>query len=52
MTFRSWEWMKAGDHAAILDDFETFKKYKPEAGFFQYLALVGCPRRGSPDDEG
>lgn len=36
------EWMKAGDHAAILDDFDTFRKYKPEAGFYHYLALAGA----------
>jgi aromatic ring-opening dioxygenase catalytic subunit (LigB family) len=36
------EWMKAGDHKAILDDFDNFKKYKPEAGFFHYLAMVGA----------
>ena len=36
------EWMKAGDHAAILDDFDTFKKYKPEAGFYHYLAMAGA----------
>ena len=36
------EWMKAGDHKAILDDFDTFRKYKPEAGFFHYLAMVGA----------
>ncbi|MDO8645336.1 MAG: hypothetical protein Q7R42_01960 [Candidatus Planktophila sp.] len=36
------EWMKAGNHKAILDDFETFRKYRPEAGFFHYLALAGA----------
>lgn len=36
------EWMKAGNHKAILDDFETFKKFKPEAGFFHYLAMAGA----------
>jgi aromatic ring-opening dioxygenase catalytic subunit (LigB family) len=36
------EWMKEGNHAAILDDFDTFKKYKPEAGFFHYLAMAGA----------
>ena len=36
------EWMKEGNHAAILDDFDTFRKYKPEAGFFHYLALAGA----------
>ncbi|HLP24016.1 MAG TPA: catechol 1,2-dioxygenase [Microbacteriaceae bacterium] len=36
------DWMQAGDHAAILDDFDTFRKYKPEAGFFHYLAMAGA----------
>ena len=36
------EWMKAGNHKAILDDFETFRKYRPEAGFFHYLAMAGA----------
>ncbi|MEY4476920.1 MAG: hypothetical protein RJA31_424 [Actinomycetota bacterium] len=36
------EWMKEGNHAAILDDFDNFRKYKPEAGFFHYLALAGA----------
>jgi len=36
------EWMKEGNHAAILDDFDTFKKDKPEAGFFHYLAMAGA----------
>lgn len=36
------EWMKAGNHKAILDDFDNFKKYKPEAGFFHYLAMAGA----------
>ncbi len=36
------EWMRAGDHAAILGDFDTFRKYKPEAGFFHYLAMAGA----------
>jgi 3,4-dihydroxyphenylacetate 2,3-dioxygenase len=27
---------------AVLDDFETFKKYKPEAGFYHYLAMAGA----------
>ena len=34
--------MKAGNHAAILEDFDTFRKYKPEAGFFHYLAMAGA----------
>jgi len=36
------EWMKAGDHKAVLDDFDNFRKFKPEAGFFHYLAMVGA----------
>lgn len=36
------EWMKEGNHAAILEDFDNFKKYKPEAGFFHYLAMAGA----------
>lgn len=36
------EWMKEGNHQAILEDFDTFRKYKPEAGFFHYLALAGA----------
>ena len=31
-----------GDHKAVLDDFDTFKKYKPEAGFYHYLAMAGA----------
>jgi hypothetical protein len=36
------EWMKQGNHGAILEDFDTFRKYKPEAGFFHYLAMAGA----------
>ena len=36
------EWFEQGDHKAVLDDFDTFKKYKPEAGFFHYLAMAGA----------
>ena len=36
------EWFKQGDHKAVLDDFDNFRKYKPEAGFFHYLAMVGA----------
>ena len=35
-------WMQEGNHQAIIDDFDTFRKYKPEAGFFHYLALAGA----------
>ena len=46
------EWMKEGNHAAILDDFETFKKYKPEAGFFHYLAMAGALGEENLDAKG
>lgn len=36
------EWMKSGNHKAILDDFDNFRKFKPEAGFYHYLALAGA----------
>jgi len=36
------EWFKDGNHAAVLKDFNNFKKYKPEAGFYHYLAMVGA----------
>ena len=36
------EWLKAGNHKAVLDDFDTFRKFKPEAGFFHYLAMIGA----------
>jgi aromatic ring-opening dioxygenase catalytic subunit (LigB family) len=36
------EWMKTGNHKAILDDFDNFRKFKPEAGFFHYLAMAGA----------
>lgn len=36
------EWMKEGNHKAILDDFDNFRRFKPEAGFFHYLALAGA----------
>jgi aromatic ring-opening dioxygenase catalytic subunit (LigB family) len=35
-------WMQEGNHAAILADFDTFRKYKPEAGFYHYLAMAGA----------
>ena len=31
-------WFEEGNHAAVLEDFPNFKKYKPEAGFYHYLA--------------
>jgi 3,4-dihydroxyphenylacetate 2,3-dioxygenase len=36
------EWFEQGDHKAVLDDFDTFKKFKPEAGFYHYLAMAGA----------
>jgi 3,4-dihydroxyphenylacetate 2,3-dioxygenase len=36
------EWFKQGDHKAVLDDFDNFRKYKPGAGFFHYLAMAGA----------
>ena len=36
------EWFAEGNHKAVLDDFDNFKKYKPEAGFFHYLAMAGA----------
>ncbi len=35
-------WFAQGDHKAVLDDFDNFKKYKPEAGFYHYLAMAGA----------
>lgn len=46
------EWMKEGNHAAILDDFDTFKQYKPEAGFFHYLAMAGALGEENLDAKG
>ena len=36
------KWFEEGNHKAILDDFENFRKFKPEAGFFHYLAMAGA----------
>ncbi len=36
------QWFAEGDHKAVLDDFDNFKKCKPEAGFFHYLAMAGA----------
>jgi aromatic ring-opening dioxygenase catalytic subunit (LigB family) len=46
------EWMSDGNHEAILDDFETFKKYRPEAGFFHYLAMAGALGEGANTAKG
>lgn len=36
------QWFEEGNHAAVLEDFPNFKKYKPEAGFYHYLAMAGA----------
>ncbi len=36
------KWFEEGNHKAILDDFDNFKPFKPEAGFFHYLAMAGA----------
>lgn len=36
------QWFEEGNHAAVLEDFPNFKKFKPEAGFFHYLAMAGA----------
>ncbi|MBF8253283.1 MAG: catechol 1,2-dioxygenase [Actinobacteria bacterium] len=46
------EWMSDGNHEAILDDFETFRKYRPEAGFFHYLAMAGALGEGANTAKG
>lgn len=35
-------WFEEGNHAAVLEDFDNFKQFKPEAGFFHYLAMAGA----------
>ncbi len=36
------DWMMAGDHGAILDNMPEFKKVKPEANFYHWLAMAGA----------
>jgi aromatic ring-opening dioxygenase catalytic subunit (LigB family) len=36
------DWMKAGNHGAILDNMPEFKKVKPEANFYHWLAMAGA----------
>jgi 3,4-dihydroxyphenylacetate 2,3-dioxygenase len=48
------EWMKQGDHAAIIDSMDEYDRHLPEAGFGHYLMMVGavggreCTARGVP----
>ncbi len=41
------QWFAEGNHKAVLDDFDNFKKYKPEAGFYHYLAMAGALGEGA-----
>lgn len=45
-------WMQEGNHAAILEDFDSFRKFKPEAGFFHYLAMAGALGEGANQSKG
>lgn len=36
------EWMKQGDHAAIIDSMDDYHAHLPEAGFGHYLMMVGA----------
>jgi 3,4-dihydroxyphenylacetate 2,3-dioxygenase len=36
------DWMMVGNHGAILDNMPEFKKVKPEANFFHWLAMAGA----------
>ena len=36
------EWLKAGDHARVLDTMPEFMKYRPEAMFAHYLMMMGA----------
>jgi aromatic ring-opening dioxygenase catalytic subunit (LigB family) len=36
------EMMKNGEHGKILDNMPEFKKFKPEANFFHWLAMAGA----------
>ncbi len=35
------EWMKAGDHARIIDEMDSYQPHNPEAGFGHFLAMIG-----------
>jgi 3,4-dihydroxyphenylacetate 2,3-dioxygenase len=36
------EWLKAGDHARVLDTMPEFARFKPEAKFCHYLQMIGA----------
>lgn len=36
------EWMRAGDHASVLEAMPEFYQFKPEAGFQHYLIMMGA----------
>lgn len=36
------DWMMAGNHGAILNNMPEFKKVKPEANFYHWLAMAGA----------
>jgi 3,4-dihydroxyphenylacetate 2,3-dioxygenase len=36
------EWMKAGDHARIVDTMEDYFDHAPEGGFGHYLMMLGA----------
>jgi len=36
------EWMKAGDHARIVDTMDDYFKHSPEGGFGHYLMMLGA----------
>lgn len=46
------EWMKQGNHAAVIDSMDDYDRHLPEAGFGHYLMMVGavggreCSARG------
>jgi 3,4-dihydroxyphenylacetate 2,3-dioxygenase len=46
------EWMKAGDHARIIDEMDAYHPHYPEGGFGHFLAMIGsvggrdCTARG------
>ena len=46
------EWMKAGDHARILDTMEEFAQYKPEASFSHWLTMAGATGEGENHAKG
>ena len=41
------EWLKAGDHARVLDTMPEFLKVKPEARFAHYLMMAGAMGEGA-----